>query len=183
MIPLILSFLICQKSSKGCWDEGMSSRGKSQAYAGPRVDLVGKGSVAGGWRQKAQDQGTREPGQCHLWTLVFTSLVEVAISSRLKSRPAAARWRYCKGGPGTSRLQRDHLGATPVFHDSSLSLGWGACSWEQGAGDRDRFRSLWVLELQLPGQVHTVMLPLMSALMGVNTGEPRQSGGKTTRDI
>lgn len=37
---------------------------------------------------------------------------------------------------------------------------------------------LWLL-----GQVHTVMLPLMSALMGVNTGDPRQSGDKTRRKI
>lgn len=36
--------------------------------------------------------------------------------------------------------------------------------------------------LQLLGQVHTVMLPLMSALIGVNTGDPRQSGDKI-RDI
>ena len=34
-----------------------------------------------------------------------------------------------------------------------------------------------------PGQVHTVILPLMSALMGVNTGEPRQSGDKTRKDV
>lgn len=35
----------------------------------------------------------------------------------------------------------------------------------------------------LVGPGRTVMLPLMSALIGVNTGDPRQSGDKTRREI
>lgn len=38
-------------------------------------------------------------------------------------------------------------------------------------------------EGQTPGGVLTVMLPLMSALMGMNTGDPRQSRDRMRRDL
>lgn len=72
-------------------------------------------------------------------------------------------------------------GATPVLHVSSQPSSWGARepgSWGQGAGPvaGAGADSEVVPGLQLAAHVRTVMLPLMSALMGVNTGDPRQSG-------